>query len=169
MAMLNLLPKLELVPMSRYFITLPKAFRPSRMPVCRTRRLRSRRMISAASLATSTALATEIPTSAAVKGRRIVDTVAQKADDVAPMFEGKDDAVLLCRRNPGKDRSLLGNMAQGRIGHSLNLFAQDDAFYVQADLGSDVPASIWNCTAPLGLPKVELAADTVAVKVTACP
>ena len=63
--MLNMLPKFELVPISRYFMTLPKDLRPSRMPSCRTRRLRSSRMMSAASRATSTADDTEIPTSAA--------------------------------------------------------------------------------------------------------
>ena len=31
--MLNMFPKFELVPMSRYFMTLPNALRPSRMPV----------------------------------------------------------------------------------------------------------------------------------------
>ena len=30
--MLNILPKLELVPISRYFITLPNALRPSMIP-----------------------------------------------------------------------------------------------------------------------------------------
>ena len=35
-AMLNMLPKFELVPISKYFITLPNALRPSRMPACRT-------------------------------------------------------------------------------------------------------------------------------------
>ena len=57
--MLNMLPKFELVPISRYFITLPKACaafedaaRGERRRPC------SSRMISAASLATSTAPAT---------------------------------------------------------------------------------------------------------------
>ena len=31
--MLNMLPKFELVPISRYFMTLPKALRPSRIAV----------------------------------------------------------------------------------------------------------------------------------------
>ena len=38
-AMLNMLPKFELVPMSRYFITLPKARRPSTIPSSTARRL----------------------------------------------------------------------------------------------------------------------------------
>ena len=63
--MLNMLPKFELVPISRYFITLPNAFRPSMIPACSTPSPRSRSTMSAASFATSTAPATEIPTSAA--------------------------------------------------------------------------------------------------------
>ena len=39
--MLNMLPKFELVPISRYFIMLPEARRPSRIPRWSTRRLRS--------------------------------------------------------------------------------------------------------------------------------
>ena len=65
-AMLNILPKLEEVSISRYFITLPNALRPSMILFCMTRRLGFSRMISASSSATSTALDTEIPTSAAV-------------------------------------------------------------------------------------------------------
>ena len=54
--MLNMLPKFELVPISRYFITLPDARRPSRMPRCSTRRPVWPRMMSAASRATSAAV-----------------------------------------------------------------------------------------------------------------
>ena len=64
-AMLSTFPKFELVPISKYFITLPKALRPSMMPSCRTRRPGSTRITSAESRATSTALETEMPTSAA--------------------------------------------------------------------------------------------------------
>ncbi len=63
--MLNILPKLELVPISTYFKTFADARRPSRMPLCRTERLDFSRMMSAASRATSVADDTEIPTSAA--------------------------------------------------------------------------------------------------------
>src|SRR5208282_5915812 len=57
-AILSIFPKFELVPISRYFITLPKALRPSMMPSCRTRRPGSTRMTSAASRATSAAAGT---------------------------------------------------------------------------------------------------------------
>ena len=65
--MLNMLPKLALVAMKTYFIVLAKVARPSRTPRSRTPRSFSSRTKSAASLATSTASATEMPTSAACR------------------------------------------------------------------------------------------------------
>ena len=62
--MLSMLPKFELVPMSTYFMMLPKLRRPSTTPRCTAARLFSSRMMSAAALATSTPFATEMPTSA---------------------------------------------------------------------------------------------------------
>src|SRR5262245_35030807 len=62
--MLSMLPKLELVPISTYFMMLPNARRPSTTPSCSTDSRFSSRMMSAASRATSTALSTEMPTSA---------------------------------------------------------------------------------------------------------
>ena len=63
-AMLNMLPKFELVPIMTYFMMLPNVRRPSRMPWCSTPRSSSSRMRSAAAFATSTPLSTEIATSA---------------------------------------------------------------------------------------------------------
>src|SRR5258706_15125199 len=56
--MLNVLPKLELVAIMMYFITLPKVRRPSSTASCGTIRSRSSMIMSAASLATSTAEST---------------------------------------------------------------------------------------------------------------
>jgi len=61
---LNIFPKFELVPMTMYFMMLAKHRRPSTIPSFSTDRSFSRRMIFAASLATSTPFITEIPTSA---------------------------------------------------------------------------------------------------------
>ena len=63
-ATLNMLPKFELTPSWMYFMVLPKVLRPSRTPSARTVRSFLDRMMSADSLATSTALSTETPTSA---------------------------------------------------------------------------------------------------------
>ena len=64
-AMLNILPKLELVAMNTYFKVLAKVVRPSLTPCTNTPRFFSIKTICAVSLATSAALSTEIPTSAA--------------------------------------------------------------------------------------------------------
>ena len=57
-------PKFDEVPMRTYLIVLAKMRRPSTIPVARTSRSLSSRTMSAASLATSVAVWTEIPTSA---------------------------------------------------------------------------------------------------------
>jgi len=63
--MLNMFPKFALVAMNTYFSVLAKVFLPARIPSTRTPRSFSSKTISAASLATSMALSTEMPTSAA--------------------------------------------------------------------------------------------------------
>ena len=60
-----MLPKLELAPMRMYLVILKKILRPSTTPCSSTCRLFSSKMMSADSLATSTAESTEMPTSAA--------------------------------------------------------------------------------------------------------
>jgi len=60
-------PKAELAPILIYFVMLPKTLRPSITPSPSTAKLFSSRMMSADSLAMSTPLSTEIPTSAALR------------------------------------------------------------------------------------------------------
>ena len=64
-AMLNMFPKLALVAMKTYFRVLAKVFRPPYTPATSASRLFSSSTISATSFATSAALSTEIPISAA--------------------------------------------------------------------------------------------------------
>src|ERR1039457_3281217 len=64
---LNMLPKFELAAILMYLTMLPNTRRPSNTPCSRTSRLFSRRMMSEDSLAMSTALSTEMPTSAAFR------------------------------------------------------------------------------------------------------
>ncbi len=65
--MLNMLPKFELAVILMYLRILPNTLRPSSTPSSSTSRLFSSRMMSADSLAMSTAVSTEMPTSAARK------------------------------------------------------------------------------------------------------
>src|ERR1700674_5235615 len=59
----NMFPKFELIAIMMNFMMLPKARRPSVTPRSRTPRSCRSKMMSAASLVTSTALSTEMPTS----------------------------------------------------------------------------------------------------------
>ena len=93
--MLSMFPKFELVPISRYFMTFPKDFRPSTMPAWSTPRLRSRSTMSAASRATSTAVATEIPTSAVWSDGASLIPSPEEADHVPTAPQRLEDAVLL--------------------------------------------------------------------------
>ena len=61
-------PKFELVPIMMYLRMLAKVRRPSRTPSASTPRSLRSRIMPAASLATSTAVSTENPTSAACSG-----------------------------------------------------------------------------------------------------
>src|SRR6266536_3268523 len=63
-AALNMFPKFDEVPIRTYLIVLAKMRRPSTTPSARTARSFSSRTTSAASLATSVAVSTEMPTSA---------------------------------------------------------------------------------------------------------
>ena len=62
---LNMLPKLLDAPMRTYLMMFENTFRPSRTPSSRTRSDRSSRIMSAEAFATSTAVSTLMPTSAA--------------------------------------------------------------------------------------------------------
>ena len=65
-AMLNMLPKFELVPIITYFMMLPNVRRPSSTPRCSTPEvLIEQDQVGGLACATSTAPATEMPTSAA--------------------------------------------------------------------------------------------------------
>ena len=84
--MLNMLPKFELVPINRYFIMLPEARRPSRMPRCSTLRLGSTRMMSCRLPRDVGRAHHRNADIGGVQRRRIVDAVAEKADHVpAPL------------------------------------------------------------------------------------
>ena len=65
----NILPKLPLTDIFRYFDIFAKVRLPSITPSSRTLRSFSSRIISATSFAISTAVSTEIPTSACLRGR----------------------------------------------------------------------------------------------------
>ena len=136
--MLNMFPKFELVPISRYLSTFAKALRPAMMPACSTSSRRSSRMMSDASRATSTAPATEMPTSAPCSDGASLMPSPRKPDDVAGRLERAQDAQLLRRRDPREDVRPLGDARERRLVEALDLAAEHDAAAVDADLAADV-------------------------------
>src|SRR5207253_10863322 len=73
-----------------------------------------------------------------VDGGRVVDAVAQEADDVVATLEREDDPVFLRGRDAGKDGRVLSYRSESAVGHALDLVATDDAGTVEADLTADV-------------------------------
>ena len=98
-----------------YLMVLPKV-RPALDARPRPGRVRffSSRMMSADSLAMSTAVSTEMPTSAVAQGGGVVDAVAQEADGVPLGLQGPDDPRLLDRVDLGEDGRRRGQRAQRR-------------------------------------------------------
>ncbi len=94
-AMLIMLPKFALVVIEMFFSVLAKVRLPSSTPGAARQIAALSRMMSALSRATSTASATEIPTSGRVQGRCVVDAVPQVADGMAGALQGTDDALFL--------------------------------------------------------------------------
>ena len=137
-AMLNMFPKFELVPINRYFIMLPDARRPSRIPRCSTLSPGLTRMMSAASPRDVGRAHDRNPHVGGVQRRGVVDAVAQEAHDVPAALQREDDAILLRRGHAREDRGLLGNVTQRRIVETIELVARDDGLVADADLSTDV-------------------------------
>jgi hypothetical protein len=78
------------------------------------------------------------PNVGGVEGRGIVDAVAQEAHDVVVAFERKQDARLLRRGDAGEDVGPLGHRGQGRVGHAVQVLAENNLAGVEPDLGADV-------------------------------
>ena len=83
--------------------------------------------MSAASLAMSTARIDRDAHVGGAQGGRIVDAVAQEADDVLLALQGADDPLLVGRREPGEERGAFGGLGQFGVGHGFDLRAQQHA------------------------------------------
>ena len=69
----------------------------------------------------------------------IVDSIAEKADDVTAVLQREDYAVLLRRRYAGKDIRLFGHVREGRVIQASEIVAQDHFSAVDSNLRADVP------------------------------
>ena len=88
----------------------------------------------------STAVSTEMPTSAARSDGRIVDAVAQEADDVPFALQGADDPLLVGGRQPGEERRVLRGLGKLGVVHGLDLGAQQDAIGREAHFLANLAA-----------------------------
>jgi len=87
----------------------------------------------------STALSTEMPTSAARSaGGRVINAVAHETDDVALAAERFDDPLFMARREAGRNVSSLGGLSKLLIGHVFHFRAEDDFFGFQAHIAADL-------------------------------
>ena len=136
-AMLNMLPKLALVAMKTYFSVFANVVRPSRTPCTRTPRSFSSRTMSAASLATSTALSTEMPTSAACSAEASLMPSAHVADDVAGLLEREDDALFLVGLDFGEDVHVDHLVEQRAVAQLAQVRPGEDFCARQAHLLTD--------------------------------
>ena len=118
----NMFPKLLDVPMRTYFIVLAKIRRPSATPPASTSRLFSSRITSAESLATSVAVSTEIPTSAACSARASLTpsprNATPRACDAAVGRSG-----LFVPGLPGRTRSYYPSPRPARRQYSASICA----------------------------------------------
>src|SRR6266545_3948294 len=105
-AMLAMLPKLALTVVKTYLSVLAKVCRPSRTPWPSTPRSLSSSTIAAALLATSTAVSTEIPTSARCSAPASLSPARQVV-----VVQGVD---LASREQPGRVHADLGGDVGGR-------------------------------------------------------
>ena len=96
-AMLIMLPRFALIVVSTYFSVFAKVLRPSSMPRRMTSRLRSSSTKSRRLAGHVDRLLDREAGVGRVHGGRVVDAVAQKADDVPHLLERQDDPLLLIR------------------------------------------------------------------------
>src|ERR1035441_9418061 len=112
---LNILPKLELAPIRMYLRMFAKTFRPSMTPLSRTIKSFSSKIRSADSLATSTAVSTEMLMSAAGRAAqrgRIVDARSHESNNVPLVAQDANDSLLVGGSETGEERCLLRCVGQ---------------------------------------------------------
>ena len=131
--MLSMLPKFELVPMSRYFMTFPKARRPARIPPCSTLEPSLGQQDVGRLARDVDGVRRGDAHVRGVKRRRIVDAVAHEADDVPALLEGEEDPRLLGGRRAREDGRALGDLGEGGVRHAVDFGAREHLARVEAD------------------------------------
>ena len=131
-------PKFDEVPIRTYLIVLAKIRRPSTIPVARISRSLSSRTMSAASLATSVAVCTEIPTSASCSATASL-TPSPRNPTVEPRARwALIDPRLLLRGDAREDRRAGQRGRELRVVELIELGAGERPLDGQADVGADL-------------------------------
>ena len=136
--MLSMFPRFALVVVRTYFIVLAKVFRPSSIPRRITSRFRSSNTKSAASRATSTACVDRQARVGRMHGRRIVDAVAKKPNDMAHLFQCEDDAFLLIGIDLHEQIRSLGGVPECFLVQREHLASGEHAVVRQSNQRGDV-------------------------------
>ena len=134
---LNMLPKLELAAILMYLMMLPKTLRPSMTPCSSTSRLFSSKMMSEDFLGDVHRRIDRDAHVGGAEGRGVVDAIAQEADHVPVALQGADDALLVRRRELGKDGGAVDGLRQLGVGHLFDGGAEQDLVNGQAYLPAD--------------------------------
>src|SRR6516162_9836825 len=116
-------PKFELIAIMMNFMMLPKARRPSVTPRSSTPRSRRSKMMSAASLATSTALSTEIPTSAECSDGASLIPSPRKPTTWPRWPQPENDALFLSWGDPAEQVCLLQPRGERFVAKRFDLGA----------------------------------------------
>ena len=119
-AMLNMLPKLELVPIMMYFMMLPKVRRPSTDPFGNNIQVTLQHDHVGRILCHVDGGVNGKADICGMERRRIVYAVAKIADHSSAPFEREDDPVFLGRRNPAEQVHNLNLRHQRLIVHLLD-------------------------------------------------
>ena len=134
----NMFPKFELIAIMMNFVDVAKARRPSVTPRSRTPRSCRSKMMSACVLGD---IDRAIDGDADIRGmerRRIVDAVAEKADDMAAVPQPKNDAILLSGRDPAEQVRLLQPRAERFLTERFDLGAGQHPSNRNAEFGADM-------------------------------
>ena len=134
----NTLPKFELAVILMYLSMLAKVRRPSSTPSSSTIRLFSSRMMSAASLAMSTALSTEMPMSAVRSAGASLMPSPMKPTTWPLPLSSRTMRSLCDGVSLAKTLVRLHRLRQFGVAHALDVVAQQQALLLQADFAADL-------------------------------
>jgi hypothetical protein len=135
--MLNMLPKFELVPISRYFMTLAKARRAFHHTFVEHVQAPLAQDDVGCVLGHVRRVDHRDAHVGRVQRRRVVDAVAEKADHVAAQLQRRHHAVLLRRQHAREDRVPFGECGERGFAERVGLAAEHDHARIQPDRLAD--------------------------------